>query len=193
MEDSQLESRHSIPSGLQMLLTDLDFLGQIKRNQKPCVGNRVIVDADTWFGALYRLLKGENKANVVSKVEQTFNQTVDAIKTHEGTDHIKIIINYAARARDGVVNLKETYGSHPEILARLNVQLDLIELQLNRFRHLIKGYQLEQNHILLNEKKDKIQIKEEDFPGLNSNGVDLSGSPSGDKMKIRKNRIKKDM
>ena len=173
MEETSLEVRHSIPSGLQTLLADLNFLSQIKRNQKPCVGNRVIVDGDTWYGAFYRFIKGENKVNVISKVEQIFNQTMDAIETHKDSDHIKIIINYAALARDGVANLKETYGDYPEILSRISVQLDNIDLQLNRFRNFIKGYK-----------------KEESFPGLNTESVDLTDSNES-KFRIRKGKIKR--
>lgn len=177
MEGKVLEIRHSIPSGLQSLLADLNFLSQIKRNQKPCVSNRVIVDGDTWFGAFYRFMKGENKSNVISKVEQIFSQTMDAIDAHKDSDHIKIIINYAASARDGVANLKETYGEHPDILARINVQLDNIDLQLDRFRHLIKGY--------------KKEVEDEPFPGLNSESIDLMDSSMGEGKKFRRARLKR--
>ena len=69
--ESNLETRHSIPSSLQMLLTDLDFLGQISRNIKPCCGPRVLVDANSWSGAFYRFFKGENRTNDGRQPPQT--------------------------------------------------------------------------------------------------------------------------
>ena len=184
-----LEIRHSIPTALQILLTDLNFLGQIKRNKKPCISGRVIVDADTWTGAFYRFCKGENRMNAVAKIEQIFNQTVDAIEAHKHTNHINIIINYASIARDGVSNLKETYQDDPDMKARLDVQLDNIDLQLERFRHLIKGY---------NDGKANKSDSSKDFPGLNSsNSSDLSSSgvdlfdAGENRMRLRKNKIKK--
>ena len=94
-----LETRHSIPTNLQILLADLDFLGQIKRNTKPCISDKVIVEGSSWTGSLYRFLKGENRTNAVMKIEQIVTQTVDAIETHKNSDHIKIIINYFSNRR----------------------------------------------------------------------------------------------
>ena len=179
---AELEIRHSIPTGLQILLSDLDFLGQVKRNTKPCTNDRVIVDANSWSGAFYRFFKGENRTNVVSKIEQIVSQTVDAIEAHKNSDHIKIIINYFANARNGVYSLlTTTYKDDPDIKAKLSVQIDIMDLQLDRFRHLIKGYRREE--VSPSEK--------EDFPGLNSNEIDLTdNSPPDNKIKIKRSRVK---
>ena len=150
---------------------------------KPCVTSRVLVDSESYMGAMYRTFKGENRNNIISKVEQVFNQTVDAIEAHKNTDHIKIIINYAAVARNGVASLMDTYASDPDFKSRLKVQIDNIDLQLDRFRNMIRGYGYE------------LDLKDEDpddFPGLNT--IDLMDSSSElDKRKIRKNRIKKSL
>ena len=130
----------SIPTGLQILLSDLDFLGQITRGQKACITNRVIVDGNTWSGAFYRSMKGENRLNTINKIEQIVNQTVDAIESHKNTSYLEIIINYFSYARNGIDALNSTYQSDPDMRARLNVQLKNIDLQLNQYRHLIKGY-----------------------------------------------------
>ena len=100
----------------------------------------MIVDGDTWVGAFYRAWKGENRINTITKIEQIVNQTVDAIDSHKNTDYIEIIINYFSYARNGVDSLSCTYQNDPDMKARINVQLKNIDLQLNQYRHLIKGY-----------------------------------------------------
>ena len=199
--ESKLETRHAIPTSLQILLSDLDFLSQIKRNTKPC-SDRVLVDATSWTGAFYRFFKGENRSNVISKIEQIINQTVDAIETHKNTDHIKIIVNYLSNAKDGISSLITTYKDDPDVKARVNVILDIIDLQLARFRHLIKGFRPEEP---VNKNQIKDQIKDEEFPGLNSHipkpppppnvstqeSADIFDSSADEKRKLRKHRLRK--
>ena len=197
----KLEPRHSIPTALQILLSELDFLGQIRRNKKPCITGRVLVDSESYSGAVYRFLKGENRNNIISKVEQIFTQTVDAVEMHKNTEHIKIIINYAAAARNGVASLLETYSNDPDFKSKLKVQIDNIDLQLERFRHLIKGYatevdvkqenEVENKEVVIEENKEEKHKEDEDFPGLNT--LDLFDSSEIDKKRIRKNRIKKSL
>jgi len=176
----------SIPTGLQILLADLDFVGQISRGQKACMSNRVIVDGESWAGAFYRTWKGENRINTVAKIEQIVNQTVDAIDDHKDTEYIGIIINSFNYARNGVAALIETYQSDPDMKARLNVQLKNIDLQLDQYRSLIKGYSEEPES---NEKKDK---KEENSDEVEIDLTsDFFGGSSSEKRKIRKQRLKK--
>ena len=140
MQKQKLQTRHAIPTGLQILLSDLNFLSQIKRDTKPCCGDHVLVDSDSWYGAIYRFYKGENRENSISKIEQIVTQTIDSIEEHKDSEHIKIIINYFSDAREGIQALLTVYSSDPKIKAKIKVILDRIDIQLYRFRHLIKGY-----------------------------------------------------
>jgi hypothetical protein len=134
------ESNNSIPIGLQTLLSDLNFLSQIRRDTKPCCENRILISANSWGGAIYRYLKGENRNNVVSQVEKIVACTIDAIERYQNTDHIKIIVNYFSDAREGIAALLIVYANDPNITAKIKVQIDLIDIQLKRFRSLIKGF-----------------------------------------------------
>jgi hypothetical protein len=140
MQETRLQSRHAIPTGLQILLSDLNFLSQIKRDTKPCCGDHILVDSASWYGAFYRFYKGENRENSISKIEQIVTQTIDAIESNKDSDHIKIIINYFSDAREGINALLSVYSHDPKIKAKIKVILDRIDIQLDRFRHLIKGF-----------------------------------------------------
>lgn len=204
------EVSNSIPIGLQTLLSDLNFLSQIRRDTKPCCNDRILVDASSWAGSFYRFIKGENRNNVVSQVEKIVAHTIDAIDRYQNTDHIKIIVNYFSDAREGIAALLIVYSTDPNITAKIRVQIDLIDIQLKRFRNLIKGY-AENKHVEPVEarpevKEDKIEVKqekpieikmteeplEEKFPGLSleNNTIDLLDSSETEKKKFRRNKIK---
>jgi hypothetical protein len=132
--------KNPIPGSLQILLADLDFLSQIGRKMKPCCDNRVLVDAESWSGALYRLYKGENRLGVITKVEQIINSAVEAIENQKYSEHLSLTINSLYNSYHGLNNLLNTYESDPNMKARINVQLKNIDIQLERYRHLIKGF-----------------------------------------------------
>ena len=147
MQETKLQTCHAIPTGLQILLSDLNFLSQIKRDTKPCCSDHVLVESDSWYGALYRFYKGENRENSISKIEQIVTQTIDSIESHKDSEHIKIIINYFSEAREGIQSLLTVYSNDPKIKAKIKVILDRIDIQLNRFRHMIKGFQTEEKFV----------------------------------------------
>ena len=131
--------KNSIPVSLQSLMADLDFLSQIQRNMKPCCNDRVLVDAESWSGAFYRFFKGESRINVITKVEQIVHNAIEAIETQKYQEHLSLTINSLNNALNGILNLLYTYENDPNMKARLNVQIKNINIQLDCYRHLIKG------------------------------------------------------
>lgn len=135
--------KNSIPTSLQIILADMNFISQIQRNMKPCCNDRVLVDADSWSGAFYRFFKGESRLGVITKVEQIVNSAIEAIENQKYNEHISLTVNALNSSLSGIENLLFTYQNDPNMKARLNVQIENINIQLNRFRHLIKGYRPE--------------------------------------------------
>jgi hypothetical protein len=133
----------SIPVGLQTLLAKLNFLAQINRGYKPCISNMTLVDGSSWWGTLWRgWYYGENKKTVMAEISKIVNETIDAITTHKHREEfLKLIVNALANTRVGIESMKTTYRNSPETISNLDVQLTNIDLQLNRYRYLIKGYQ----------------------------------------------------
>jgi len=133
----------SIPISLQTLLAKLNFLAQINRGYKPCISNMTLVDGSSWWGTLWRgWYYGENKKTVMTEISKIVNETIDAITTHKNRDEfLKLIVNALANTRVGIESMKTTYRHSPETISHLDVQLTNIDLQLNRYRYLIKGYQ----------------------------------------------------
>jgi hypothetical protein len=146
----------SIPTGLQILLKDLDYLAQIPRGMKPCVNTRDFVDDSTWSGWFYRtFIVKEGRKDVLSEVEKIIERAVDSIKNHKESDYIKVIIKYFYKARTGVANLLTTYKGSPDIISRINVQLTNMDIQIERYKKHIDGYKNE-NNISSENKSEKL-------------------------------------
>lgn len=130
----------SIPSGLQMLLRDLEFISQINRGQKACIASRTIVDGSTIKGKAYRWWNSEDRNGTITKIEEIVNRSIDEISKHQNTNYIGILINAFSKSRNGIETLLTTYQRDPDIISRIKVQLQNIDLQLSQYQHHIKGY-----------------------------------------------------
>ena len=189
--------KNSIPVSLQSLMADLDFLSQIKRNMKPCCNDRVLVDAESWTGAFYRFFKGESRLNVITKVEQIVHNAIEAIENEKYQEHLGLTINSLYNALSGIENLSYTYEKDPNMKARINVQIKNINIQLDRFRYLIKG--CHEKPVVKKEYKDVIINIPEDTPVSKSDSmpstIDLldSSSLEFDKKKLKRNVKRKDV
>ncbi len=181
----------SIPVGLQTLLTELDFISQIKRGNKPIMGEMVLVDNNEWVKRAQKWWAGETKDTIMSKIDHIISKTVDAIIAHKETPYIGLIVNKLSDAREGISSLEVTYENFPKIKAKVRVLLQNIDFQLESYRHLIKGY------INISEKTGEINLiddkrEENDDKRQEINDVDFFEG-SSEKRKMRKTRIKKSL
>ena len=152
-------SSESIPVGLRSLLSKHYFLAQITTGQKPCMSNMTIVEASSWAGKFQRAWNNENRKTNMTDIENIISQTIDCINTHKKNPaFLRLIINALADTRVGIESMITTYRNDQAMIGRLQVQLTNIDLQLEKHRHLIKGY------------KDKTcKEKEQDDENINKN------------------------
>lgn len=141
MTENEMDTpKNPIPVSLQTVLEDLDFLSQIQRDKKPCFKSKVFVDANSWSGAFYRLLKQESRNGIIHHVEQIINRAIEAIDNSKYEEHLPLVINGLNSAREGLCNLTFTYNRDPKVKSHINVQLQNMDIQLNRFKHLLRGF-----------------------------------------------------
>ena len=183
--------KNSIPVSLQAQLADLDFLSQIERNMKPCCNDRVLVNSESWSGALYRFFKGESRMTAITKVEQIVNNAIEAIENQKYQEHISLTINSLYNASNGLLNLSYTYENDPNMKARINVQIKNINIQLDRYKHLIKGF--EERIESSSKNRHVIDMTGKDMTSKDRSVIDLmdSNSLDFDKKKMKRPFIKK--
>ena len=182
----------TIPIGLQGLLTELDFIGQISRGQKPMMSEMVLVENTEYWKRVTKWWSGETKDTIMTKIENIVNRTVDAIIDHKETAYIGLLVNKFSQARAGIESLKITYEHYPKTISKINTQLDNIDLQLKNYRHLIKGYKNVDNNYSNNEdekSENKISDTEVDI----NTDVEYFNLNSSEKKKSRRQRIKQNL
>lgn len=177
MQNTYNTPKNSIPTALQTLLVDLNFLSQIERKMKPCFNSRIIVD-DSLTSRVHRTIlgwfQGEGRLNGIMKVEQIVNNSIEAIENQRYKEHLSLTINALLSARNGIDNLSYTYADDPDMKSRFNVLLQNVDIQLNRYRHLLKGYTPEIpssgvaasntiSNVTSNEKEESHEICNGDF------------------------------
>lgn len=132
----------SIPVELQSLLAKLYFLSQIKSGKKPLISNMTFVEKDSWTGWFFRKWHSETRDTCVSEIDKIIEETINVIEIHKhNKNHLTILINALSGSKVGIKSMMTTYRDDPKIIGRIKVQTDNIDIQLNLYRHLIKGYE----------------------------------------------------
>jgi len=190
--------KNAIPVSLQSLMGDLDFVSQIKRDMKPYFNDRILHDANSWYDYFLRRFKKIGKNHVITKVEEIVNNAIEAIENPKYREHLVLIINELNNALTGIENLAYTYENDPDMKARLNVQIKNVNIQLDRYRQLIKGVKdFSQNAVkkeYIDVSLDMDSISTPSTAETTTTTIDLldSSSLEFDKKKFKKNFKKKD-
>ena len=74
-------------------------------------------------------------------LSEVIKSTIQSISDYGNTEFVKLIVNHLNEARDGIVNLKTTYGNDPNIQAQIEVLLENIDIQLTKnFDHIVINF-----------------------------------------------------
>ena len=135
------QDRHtsSIPIDLQELLIKLEFISLIQEGTKLNTNNMSFVSADSWIGAFKRAYYQENRETTIQYINNVINSTISAINCYNESDYLRNIINSLNGAKIGIEKFQSTYRDDPKLRSKLNVCLSNIGIQLEKYKHLIKG------------------------------------------------------
>lgn len=115
-----------IPSRLQDLLSKMDFYGQQRSNNKVCVKTRMYVNADSWYGWVYRRMHGESKHDLVLDLKAVM---LEFYKCWEDNPlHHVLMVRYLDRMRNGLVHLLAIYANFAGVVADVTVILETIDI-----------------------------------------------------------------
>lgn len=127
----------SIPITLKDLLVKLHFLAQIDGGYKPNLFNLSLVDGNSWYGAILRFWKGENRKSTIQWLEKLIEETIEAINLYTKSNYLSLLLLRLSEARKGITAMKKTYDSDKHTLSQINVILDNIDIQLLKHQHLL--------------------------------------------------------
>jgi hypothetical protein len=125
-------SAESIPPSLRNLLTKLEYISMIQRDQKPCFSDMTFVHSKSWFGSCKRLFSGENRKNLLFEIEQIIDRTILAIEEYTNKDYINLLLENLCKTKNGIENLIITYKDNPDTVSNLKVHIINIDLTLKK-------------------------------------------------------------
>lgn len=125
-------SAESIPPSLRNLLTKLEYISMIQRDQKPCFSDMTFVHSRSWFGSCKRLLAGENRKNLLFEIEQIIDRTILAIEEYTNKDYVNLLLENLCKTKNGIENLIITYKDNPDTVSNLKVHVINIDLTLKK-------------------------------------------------------------
>ena len=151
----------TIPIELRELLKRGEYLSMIPVGKKPNMNDYTFVDAGSFMGAVYRMLHGENRRGLILEINSIIDQFILALKNYNDTEFLPLIVDTLSRMKiGGLSNLMETYTEAPDTLSDLRVCISNIDLQLQRYKHLIRGYKAQTMM-----QPVMTEFKEEPLPG----------------------------
>lgn len=127
----------SIPADLQDILIKLKFLSMIERGTKVNVNTMNFVRANSILGAVYRAYNHENRRSTYQFVKDIVDLSIETIGKYKHPILLERLIKALRSARVGIKELSSTYHDDPEMVSRIDVLLEKIDLQLKTFAHIL--------------------------------------------------------
>ena len=118
-----------IQKHVQDLISELEYLSQIKEGKKPCQSKKIFFESDSWWGSVYRTIYREGKIPFINHIKNTIEIYATVVEEHP--EYKKILEPLLISARSGIVNLCQTYQDDPEFNSEIKVVMMLFELNLN--------------------------------------------------------------
>jgi hypothetical protein len=109
----------------------------IPEGKKPNMYDKSFVEADSWRGAIYRFIKGENRKEMMMEINNLIDQFASAIENYQETEFKNLILKtLVAMENGGLTNLLRTYHDigAPDIVASLQVSIDTVKLLLKKYK-----------------------------------------------------------
>lgn len=111
----------TIPVHLEALFEMMDFIASAKKGSKPCFNGLYYVDATSWTGAFYRLLKGEKQSGRGNmEIRKCCEEAAQAYEQYKNTPFKKVILEKMVKLRNGIISIRGTYENDDSETATVN-------------------------------------------------------------------------
>lgn len=118
-----------LPLRVQNILCNLQFLALQEKNKKICTNRRAFVEADSWIGAFYRNVYGEDRKKLLDFLRSTLNEYKETL--YEFPMHSLILTEYLNRLKqNGFHHIRVVYSNDVEFISQLNVIESMLNIML---------------------------------------------------------------
>lgn len=137
------------------IMSRLKFIGKIQKGEK--INTRyMFVQSDNWITSLYRtIINQDNRMNALEFIQETINRSFDLITILEMSEiesNILLcenIIRDVINSKNGILNIKETYGLDIKFSCDMDTIIQHIDAKLIEIS---KKYKIEKVTELLHDR-----------------------------------------
>ena len=128
-----METRPLMPTTLKSLLKRGELIRMTPELCKINISDYSFVSSGSFIGALVRMIKGENKKDLMIEINATVDQFIEALnnKDYKIFRH-QIIETLEGMKKEGLIRLMKTYSNYPGIVAEIKICIDNINLHLEK-------------------------------------------------------------
>lgn len=131
-----MTSQYRIPAPLQNTIDNLTFLAGTQPGDKIFFNDKVHLRHNNWYLRFKRFFYGESLDSQIKIIREIIELGLDSIKSYSDNVHYHRLLREFFRAREGLVNLRNTYlkdgkemGEIDNVLYIMKNQLDAINDQ----------------------------------------------------------------
>lgn len=139
-----MTSEYRIPAPLQNTINNLSFLAGTQSGDKIFFNDKVHIRDRNWYLRAKRYVYGENLDSQIKIIREIIELGLDSIKSYNDNVHFHRLIREFYRAREGLVNLRNTYlqdgkemGEIDNILYIMKNQLDAIPIEDKKIAEIV--------------------------------------------------------
>lgn len=124
-------SSSTAPPEIRELSEIADFISGAGVSMKPCFRTRTYVHKDSWTGAVFRRMHGENGVLGAYEISRIADRIAHAISNYAKSKWHQSLCEKARHFITGVVTIAQTYQEYPNITPILNSSILVVEKSLS--------------------------------------------------------------
>lgn len=121
----------SFPTDLQSILIKLEFLAQVKEDEKINTKEMSFSPKNSWMTTLKRTYNKENRKLTLQYIQDTIRDACTLLdKYTDDKEYYGILLESFIAAKQGIENLQKTYRDSPEIVSVIRVIIKDMSLRI---------------------------------------------------------------
>jgi hypothetical protein len=128
-----MTSDYRIPAPLQNTIANLSFLARTQEGEKLFFKEKIHYINSDWGVRIRRYYYNENFDNQKKIIKEIVECGLDSVKTYRENIHYPRLVKEFINAKDGIVNLRNTYFKEFREVAALDSIIYIMENQIGAF------------------------------------------------------------
>jgi hypothetical protein len=121
----------SFPTDLQSILVKLEFLAQVKEDEKINTKEMSFSPKNSWLSTFKRLYNKENRKLTLQYIQDTIRDASTLLDKYiDDKEYYAILLESFVSAKQGIENLQKTYRDSPDIISVLRVVIKDMNLRI---------------------------------------------------------------